>query len=120
MATPKAQPKTLKPLILLRQGESDFPRAAQDVLEAQVALARRGISPGSIDGALGSHTRAAIAAFQQKENLPPTGVLDDVTRGKLTLDSPVLTTYTVTTNDLANLQPLGKTWLEKSEQTALD
>jgi hypothetical protein len=26
----------------------------------------------------------------------------------------------VTTNDLARLQPLGKTWLAKSQQTALD
>ena len=36
------------------------------------------------------------------------------------LDAPLLTTYTVTTNDLARLQPLGKTWLAKSQQTALD
>lgn len=28
--------------------------------------------------------------------------------------------YTVTTNDLARLQPIGKTWLEKSQQSALD
>jgi hypothetical protein len=32
----------------------------------------------------------------------------------------LLTTYTVTTNDLARLQPIGKTWLAKSQQTALD
>ncbi len=36
------------------------------------------------------------------------------------LDTPLLTTYTVTTNDLARLQPLGKTWLAKSQQTALE
>jgi peptidoglycan hydrolase-like protein with peptidoglycan-binding domain len=34
-------------------------------LEAQIALARRGISPGSIDAALGSQTRAAISVFQE-------------------------------------------------------
>jgi lipoprotein-anchoring transpeptidase ErfK/SrfK len=38
----------------------------------------------------------------------------------LTLDAPLLTNYTVATNDLARLQPIGKTWLAKSEQTALD
>jgi lipoprotein-anchoring transpeptidase ErfK/SrfK len=38
----------------------------------------------------------------------------------LTLDAPLLTTYRVTTNDLARLQPLGKTWLEKSQQSVLD
>jgi lipoprotein-anchoring transpeptidase ErfK/SrfK len=91
-----------------------------DVLEAQIALARRGISSGSIDAAIGSQTRAAISVFQQIENLPLTGKLDSDTREKLTLDAPVLTSYVVTTNDLARLQPLGKTWLEKSQQSALD
>jgi len=85
-----------------------------------VALARRAISPGSIDAALGSQTRAAISVFQQMEKLPETGKLDTNTRPQLTLDAPILTTYAVTTNDLARLQPLGKTWLAKSQQTALD
>ena len=107
-------------LVLTRQSPADFPRPVHDVLEAQVALARRAISPGSIDGALGSQTRAAIAVFQQTQNLPATGVLDADTRAQLILDAPLLTTYRVTTNDLAHLQPLGKTWLAKSEQTALD
>ena len=90
------------------------------MLEAQIALARRAISPGSIDSAIGSQTRAAIAVFQQTQKLPATGMLDTDTRARLTLEAPVLTNYTVTTNDLAHLQPLGKTWLAKSEQTALD
>jgi lipoprotein-anchoring transpeptidase ErfK/SrfK len=107
-------------LVLTRQSLTDFPRPVHDVVEAQVALARRGISPGSIDGALGSQTRAAIAVFQQTQHLPATGMLDANTRSQLTLDAPVLTTYTVTTNDLAHLQPLGKTWLAKSDQSALD
>ena len=109
-----------KPFVVSRQSPSDFPRPVRDVLEAQVALARRGISPGSLDGARGSQTRAAISVFQQMENLPPTGALDTNTRPHLTLDVPVLTNYTVTTNDLARLQPLGKTWLAKSQQSALD
>ena len=33
---------------------------------------------------------------------------------------PPYATYTVTTNDLARLQPLSPTWLGKSQQTALD
>jgi lipoprotein-anchoring transpeptidase ErfK/SrfK len=90
------------------------------VLEAQIALARRAISPGSIDSALGSQTRTAIAVFQQTQHMPATGVLDTNTCTQLTLDAPVLTNYVVTTNDLAHLQPLGKTVLAKSEQTALD
>ncbi len=52
--------------------------------------------------------------------MPQTGVLDTETGARLTLDSPLLTTCRVTTNDLARLQPLGKTWLAKSRQSALD
>ena len=36
------------------------------------------------------------------------------------LDAPFLADYVVTSNDLARLQPLSKTWLGKSEQSALD
>jgi lipoprotein-anchoring transpeptidase ErfK/SrfK len=108
------------PLTVWAQAPSDFPRPVHDLFEAQVALARHGISPGSIDAALGWQTRAAIAVFQQLQHLPPTEKLDDDTRTRLTLDEPVLMDYVVTTNDLAQLQPLGKTWLEKSEQSAMD
>ena len=113
----KPQPQ---PFVVSRQSPSDFPRAVHDVFEAQVALARRAISPGSLDAALGSQTREAISVFQQIEKLPETGKLDTNTRPELTLAAPILTTYVVTTNDLARLQPLGKTWLEKSQQSALD
>ena len=113
----KAPPK---PITLSRQAPGDFPRPARGLLEAQVALARRGISPGSIDAALGSQTRAAISVFQTLHHLPPTGQWDTNTQAQLVLDSPILTTYVVTTNDLARLQPLGKTWLAKSQQSALD
>jgi lipoprotein-anchoring transpeptidase ErfK/SrfK len=109
-----------KPFIVAPESPADFPRPVRDVFEAQVALARRAISPGSIDAALGSQTRAAISVFQEFQNLSPTGLLDTNTRARLMLDAPLLTTYTVTTNDLARLQPLGKTWLAKSQQTALE
>jgi len=117
VAPAKPQPK---PIVVARQSPTDFPRPALDVLEAQIALARRAISPGVIDAALGPQTREAISVFQQIEKLPQTGRLDTNTRPQLTLDSPVLKNYVVTTNDLARLQPLGKTWLEKSQQSVLD
>ena len=119
VAQPTVQPK-LKPILITPQSPADFPRTVRDVLEAQVALARRAISPGSIDAAIGSQTRAAIAAFQRSQKLFESGSLDTNTRPLLTLDAPLLTNYTVTTNDLARLQLLGKTWLAKSQQTALD
>jgi lipoprotein-anchoring transpeptidase ErfK/SrfK len=99
---------------------AELPRPVRTMLEAQIALARHVISPGSIDGAIGSQTRAAIATFQRVQNLTPTRALDTNTEASLQLEAPWLTDYTVTTNDLARLQPLGKTWLAKSQQSALD
>ncbi len=98
----------------------DYPRPPRDILEAQIALSQFGISPGSIDGAIGSQTRAALAAFQNKSGVPATGELDMATRATLALMSAPLTTYIVNINDLSRLQPVSKTWLGKSQQTALD
>ena len=97
-----------------------FPRPVRDVFETQVALARQAISPGPIDGVIGAQTRAAILAFQRKAGLPETADLDANTRAHLLLSAPTLTTYPVTSNDLARLQPLSNTWLGKSQQTALE
>ncbi|HEX7569747.1 MAG TPA: L,D-transpeptidase, partial [Verrucomicrobiae bacterium] len=116
---PVEKPKP-KPLVVAPPTSADFPRPVRNVFEAQVALARRAISPGSLDAAIGSQTRAAIAAFQRSQKIFESAALDTNTRSPLTLDAPLLTSYVVTTNDLARLQPLGKTWLAKSEQTALD
>jgi lipoprotein-anchoring transpeptidase ErfK/SrfK len=92
----------------------------QTVLEAQIALVRQGISPGSIDGAGGSQTRAALMAFQQKRGIAPNGRLDGQTKPLLLIAPPVLAPYTVTSEDLGRLMPIPKTWLGKSEQTRLD
>jgi lipoprotein-anchoring transpeptidase ErfK/SrfK len=92
----------------------------ETILEAQIALVRQGICPGSIDGVAGSQTRAALIAFQKKRGIVPSGLLDGQTRPLLLLDPPVLTEYTVTGEDLGRLMPLPKTWLEKSGQSRLD
>ena len=99
---------------------SGFPRPTRDVFEAQVALARRGISSGSLDGVIGSQTRAALLAFHRMAGFPESVELNAEMRARLSLESPPLKTYTITSNDLARLQPLSKTWLGKSQQTALD
>src|SRR5262249_53200724 len=52
--------------------------------------------------------------------LPITGELDPATKSQLSLTAPPLANYTITSNDLARLQPLSKTWLAKSQQSALD
>ena len=122
MSKPTSRPgpsTSSQPLVISEQALLDFPRPVQDILEAQIALSRRAISPGSIDGNLGSQTREAISVFQETENLPVTGELDDLTKSNLTLSAPILTSYTVATNDLGSLQPLGDTWLAKSQQSSL-
>ena len=112
-------PANPEPATNKQAAPAEFPRPVRDPLEMQIALARRVFSPGSIDGKGGHQTRAALAAFQRSQKLPDSGLLDTNTSPLLTLETPILTTYTVTTNDLAELQPLGKTWLEKSQQTEL-
>jgi lipoprotein-anchoring transpeptidase ErfK/SrfK len=90
------------------------------VLDAQVALDRMAISPGSIDGVLGLQTRCAVRAFQTREGLPVTGELDPETRSRLSLAAPALTTYEIAEKDLLRLLPVPKTWMGKSESERLD
>ena len=97
-----------------------FARPVQNAFEAQLGMARMGISPGSLDGAPGPRTRWALVAFQQRENLPVTGTLDASTVNRLMLTEPAFTNYVVSADDLARLRPLGRTWLEKSQQDRLD
>ena len=97
-----------------------FPRPVQNPFEAQLAMARLGISSGSLDGALGSQTRAALIAFQAREDLPATGTLDDATKARLLLPAPPCTTYTVSETDLARIHPVPTTWIGKSQETVLD
>jgi lipoprotein-anchoring transpeptidase ErfK/SrfK len=69
---------------------------------------------------MGPQTRAALRAFQGSRHLPITGEIDAGTRQALQLESPPLTNYVITSNDLARLQPLSATWMGKSLQTALE
>jgi lipoprotein-anchoring transpeptidase ErfK/SrfK len=115
---PRPRPEPKVPLELPPAGV--FPRPVQDVFEAQLALARHGISSGSLDGRIGPQTRSALRAFQKKENLPVTGELDVATQERLLLAAPAYTNLVVCANDLARLQPLSATWLGKSQQSALD
>lgn len=90
------------------------------LVDAQIALDRLAISPGSIDGVNGSQTRAALQAFQTREGLPATGTLDAETSARLTLTAAALKNYRVEAADLTRLLPLAATWLGKSEQPRLD
>jgi peptidoglycan hydrolase-like protein with peptidoglycan-binding domain len=88
-------------------------RPVESVLEMQVELHRRGFSCGSIDGVMGPQTAAALKSFQRSLGLNEAGWLTAETRAELRLTAPALTTHTLRDEDLATLQMLPTTWLEK-------
>ncbi len=130
MAGPAAQPargyvavaaaKPAPSVAVKFQAPNTYPRQPGSWLDAQVALARRGYSCGSIDGVFGTQTAWAWHAFQSEEGLAETNCLDEQTCVALPLDAAPTARVTVTAADLARLQPLSTTWLGKSEQSALD
>ncbi len=98
---------------------ADEARPVENWLEAQVELARRGFSGGSIDGVRGPQSAAALRAFQRGAGLAETGDLDKATRESLLLTAPAFTQHLLTAEEKATIQPLAPTWLGKSEQSAL-
>ncbi len=99
---------------------SCLPLAVQQVLGAQVALVRLGISPGSLDGVVGSQTRAALRAYSRKEGRTVGIESNLIQQLRASHSAPPLTSYVITDDDLARLLPLGATWLSKSQQARLD
>jgi lipoprotein-anchoring transpeptidase ErfK/SrfK len=78
-------------------------RDCGSAVDYQVLLDRLGFSPGQIDDQFGRNTELAIRAFQQENNLPPTGTPScDTWRALRSRDqSDTLVLYTVTADDLA-------------------
>jgi len=94
--------------------------STERLVAVQVALARRGISSGSIDGVPGPQTHAALRIFQRSEGLPVTGDADAATLKRLDPPGTAYETYTVTAADLTRITTVPRTWLEKSTRTRLD
>jgi lipoprotein-anchoring transpeptidase ErfK/SrfK len=56
-----------------------------EALDTQIALARKGFSPGVLDGMWGRNTEQVLASFQKAKDLEVTGQLDAKTREALGL-----------------------------------
>lgn len=69
---PEAPPAAQVPALTLDQ-----------VKQAQEALKMEGLHPGPVDGVVGSRTGRALRAYQAREGLPQTGVLDEATFHRL-------------------------------------
>ena len=72
------------------------------IVKAQVLLDRANISSGEIDGSVSPRLDEAIAAFAESRNLPPDTKWSRQFWDELTVEAivPVLTTYSVTSEDL--------------------
>jgi hypothetical protein len=95
-------------------------RNVQNILDAQIALARKGISVGPIDGANGVNMHRALLAWQVHNNLSVSGDLDPESKGALLVEEPLFTQYSVTEADLHRLMKVPATWLGKSQVERLD
>jgi hypothetical protein len=94
-------------------------RSVQNTLDAQIALARKGISVGTIDGAAGENMRRALLAFQIHNSLPVSGELDAETKAALLVEEPLFIQYTVSEADLKSIMRIPPTWIGKSEAERL-
>lgn len=90
-------------------------RAINGTAELQIALARAGFSPGSIDGTSGSQTRAALLAYQISHDLPRSGVFDSDTAQSLLIQEPVFTARSLRAADIAAVGLKPESWRARGE-----
>jgi lipoprotein-anchoring transpeptidase ErfK/SrfK len=88
-------------------------------LELQIALAREGFSPGSIDGNLGGQSQQALLAYQQAHQLPLTGVFDPTTHAELKITEPVFSKFELSPTDFGRIDPPPGSWKERGTRSRM-
>ena len=106
LAAPAAAPATPLTAEAVNEAGKTAPPAGKpdsaSVLRAQVLLDRAHFSSGEIDGAAGSNLKMALAGYQRKQGIAPSGQLDAATWTALNADpAPALVTYTLQEADVA-------------------
>lgn len=94
-------------------------RPVENMVELQIALARLGFSPGSIDGLSGEQTRLALLAFQEAHDLPLSGIFDPATAARLQIEEPVFAFLELSPRDFSNIAPPPQSWRARGQLDAL-
>lgn len=88
-------------------------REIRNGAELQIALARIGFSPGSIDGQPGEQTGRALAAFQNEYSIPESGLLDEMTLSLLKIEDPVFARLVISRSDFEKIGAKPSSWRER-------
>ena len=92
---------------------------ARPLMQAQVVLDRLGFTPGVVDGKEGLSTRNAVSGFQEANDLPVTGELDDATRQALAKWNTIPATRVVTIPEEFAAGPFQKLPAKEADQAKL-
>jgi lipoprotein-anchoring transpeptidase ErfK/SrfK len=91
-----------------------------DTLALQVLLDRQNLSCNCVDGMWGARTEIALVTWQTLQGLPATGIPDASVLEALGGATNILTRYTVTEADLANIAPVPDAWEERAKLPAMN
>ncbi|MEC7907596.1 MAG: peptidoglycan-binding domain-containing protein [Verrucomicrobiota bacterium] len=90
-------------------------RSPANTAEWQIALAREGFSPGSIDAVYGAQAQAALIAYQSAHGLTRSGYFDAATTRNLKIQEPIFANPVVSQVDIDRIRSKPKNWRARGE-----